>query len=483
MLDNRNATCLVLLLTMMKPLQLSASASSKVSSSSDSLSSLSGPTPASISETQLKELSRAIESGDFFAAEKLLQALPQQVRQSDIEVIILEALVDKGFYRAAAARSKLKKALRLDRSNGNALFEMAVLLMEKRLWRRSEVLLRAAAASPNLSESRRRSLPYYQGVTAFESGRLFESRNHFTRLNWMDAVDFAIRRSSTSYLNDIAGKRPWSVVAPVLFQYESNVLGLDDSTALPEGYTQKGGGKVVYGLFGNYSGLGGKRRGQGPWAFSLRTIASLALERQFQSLNLLFAEAEVTWSALSAEKNPMSVSPSVNAIQVDGKALSHSAQLKLSLNQSDVSVGFEFDATRDSTSDRSVWFSGLARTFEILQGDSFAVVQPTELAVRVPVSEEKGGEYKTDVSLSPGINWSFGKRTSLSLSDQFSWSRISGKSVQYNIMKNGIGLKSSVSVQPFLVLGLGYEFEVAKRTDKSSFSRKSTTTLNVLGLL
>jgi hypothetical protein len=298
----------------------------------------------------------------------------------------------------------------------------------------------------------------------------------------MDTLDFAIRQSSNSYLSDIAGKRPWSVVAPVLFQYESNVLGLDDDSALPEGFKRREGGKVVYGLFGNYSGLGGDHQGRGPWGFALRLIASQAVDKEFQGLNLLYSEAEATWSARSAGKNTITVSPSAYTVRVGGKSLNHAVQLKSSFNQNDFSAGFEFDAARNSDTDRSVWVAGIARNFEILQGEAFAVVHPTELGARIPTSKEKGGEFKTEITLSPGVNWYPSKRVSISLNDRFSFSRISANTARYNLLKNKVGLKSTWSFQPYLTLGASYEFELSKQTHSSTLTRKSTATLSVLGL-
>ncbi|MEY2986990.1 MAG: hypothetical protein RJB13_511, partial [Pseudomonadota bacterium] len=160
-LVSKNAVCILIYWILAMPLASKAASLPSVDELANSL----------------KKLSAAVESGDFFEAENILKTIPEQVRQSQIQILILEALVDKGFYRAGAARLKLKKALRLDRNNGDALFEMAVLLMEKRLWRRSEILLKAASLSATLKDSRRQSLPYYFGVTAFELGRIFESRN------------------------------------------------------------------------------------------------------------------------------------------------------------------------------------------------------------------------------------------------------------------------------------------------------------------
>lgn len=430
----------------------------------------------------IKSLSNAIESGDFFEAENLVKRLPARLREKDAQVIVLEALVDKGFYRADVARSKIKKALGIDRNNGDALFEMALLLMEKRRWKRSEILLRAASVSSSLSESRRRSLSYYLGVIAFESGRIFESRNHFTRLNWMDTLDFAVRQSSTSYLRDIAGRRPWSVVAPLLFQYESNALGLDDSAELPEGYTSRGGAKILYGLFGNYSGVGGTHAGQGPWGYSLRVLASEALEQQFKNLNLVFSEAEVSWSNRSAGKNVINVSSSVNSVRVGGKSVTLSTQIKFGFNQNDFSAGFERDEARDSTIDRSAWILGVSRKFEVLQGDIVGVALPAELVQQIAVAKSLSGENKTELILSPVSSWNISKRATVSLSDQVSLKRISANDSSYTQFKNSLGVKSSVSVQPYLTLSAGYDFEISKRTDKESLTRKSTATLSVLGL-
>lgn len=437
----------------------------------------------------IEKLAGAVESGEFFEAEKIVQSLSPELRKSNPQVMVLEALVEKGFYRTGAARSGLKRALRIDRNNGDALFEMALLLMEKRLWRRAEVLLRAASTSTQLSDSRRHALPYYLGVVAFESGRIFESRNHFIRLNWMDALDYAIRQSSSTYLSDIASKRPWSVATPVLLQHESNALGLPDGEPLPEEYSRRSVGKVVYGLFGNYSGVGAAETGKqtqgqasGPWGFSLRILASNAFDKQFENLNFIFSEAEANWTTHGQEKDVLKVGSLLNSVWVGGTVVTNAALFKLSYNQTDLSVGYELDAARDSITNRSVWVFGLSRVFELMQGDSVTVVHPVDLGVRVPVSREKLGEFRTDLTLAPGMNWYFTKRMSLNLSDQLTLSRVSGQSAQYNILKNGIGLKTSLAIQPYLTMNAGFDYETTMRTDRTALVRKAITTISFLGL-
>ena len=188
------------------------------------------------------------------------------------------------------------------------------------------------------------------------------------------------------------------------------------------------------------------------------------------------------WSGRTAGKNAISVRPAVNSVRVGEKALSHSVQLKLGLNQSDLTAGFEFDAAQESTTDRSVWISSFARTFEIYQGDAIVFLQPTDFGVRIPVSKEKGGENKIELNLAPGLNWYLSKRISVSLSDQISLSRVSGESVQYNLLRNRAGLKSTWTAQPSLTPGVNYEFEISKRSNTSSLTRKSTATVSALGL-
>lgn len=432
----------------------------------------------------VEQLARAVDSGDFFEAEKIRDKIPSDVLKKDVKVLVLDALIEKGFYRTAAARSRLKRALTIDKNHGDALFEMAILLMEKKLWRRAEVLLNAAAVTSSLSDSRRKSVPYYLGVAAFESGRVFESRNHFYRLNWLENLDNTIRQSSMSYLADIAVRRPWSVVVPVLFQHESNVLGLADGAELPSQYTKRSGSKVVYGLFGTWSDAGGARPNQSPWAYAVRMLSSQSLEKEFQSLDLLFSEAEINWRRLASKQGELfKLGSALSLVRLGGRLQTSTVSLKFSSGQLDVSAGYEYDLTRDTATDRSAVISSFSMGFELPQGDSYTLSSPVQLTGRYPMALDKSGEKRVEFTVSPNLNWALTRRLSLTATDRVAVNRVLLEKSQYTSFKNTLGVKSTFSLQPYVALGAGYDFELDKRTDLSGLIRKHTYTINVLGIL
>lgn len=435
-------------------------------------------------EVAVEQLARAVDSGDFFEAEKIVKRIPSDIRKNDLRVLVLDALVEKGFYRTAAAYSRLKRALKMDKSHGDALFEMALLLMEKKIWRRAEVLLNAASVTSSLSDSRRKSIPYYLGVAAFESGRVFESRNHFYRLNWMENLDNTIRQSSRSYLSDIAVRRPWSVVAPVLVQHESNVLGLADGAELPSPYSKRNGSKVVYGLFGTWSDAGGSRPDQSPWTYAVRILSSQALDKEFQTLDLLFSEVELNWRRLASKQGELfKVGSAVSLVRLGGRFQTSTATLKFSSGQIDVSAGYEYDLARSSTTDRSAGVASFASGFELLQGDSYSLSSPAQLTGRLPVALDKSGEKRVELTFSPSFNWAATRRLSFTTADRVAVSRVFLETSQYTSVKNTLGVKVSFSLQPYVALGAGYDFDLEKRTDLSQYVRKHTYTVNVLGML
>ena len=432
-----------------------------------------------------KAIEKALEIDDFFKAEELLKAIPEKQLNGQPRVLVLRALVAKGLYRLDEAEFLLKTALRKNEKYGDALFELALILMEKKNWKDAEVLLYLAGESENLSKGRKSSLPYYLGVVSFESGNVFDARNSFVRLNWRSALDPALEQSAGAYLSRIARVRPWSVVLPLTYQYESNILGIADGATLPENYSQRSGSKLIAGSFFNLSGLGGMTQGEGPWGLGLRLLASKSIPEQFTALNLVFVEPEANWSKFLGERlGIFKLAAVANWVSLGGKAATSSLLLKSTLFETDLSFGYEADLQKNSLLNRSSVFVRGFREAQLWTSSGWGLTMPVEAGARIPIDKNKPGEYRTDFALTPALSWSPQRRVAFKLSEKLGIERITDTQTSaYLLLKNSPGFTLSFTVQPYLVVSGSFSHEWEKNTGQNVMVKKGLASLSLLGLL
>jgi len=430
-------------------------------------------------------IEKALEIDDVFKAEEILKEIPEKQLNSQPRFLVLRALVAKGLYRLDEAEFLLKKALRKNEKYGDALFELALILMEKKNWKDAEVLLYLAGEREYLSKSRKSSLPYYLGVVSFESGNVFDARNSFVRLNWLSALDPALEQSAGAYLSRIARVRPWSVVLPLTYQYESNILGIADDASLPANYSQRSGSKLIAGTLFNLSGLGGIKQGEGPWSLGLRLLASKSIPAQFTALNLLFVEPEANWSKFLGERLGMfKLAAVANWVSLGGKAATSSVLLKSTLFETDLSIGYESDLQKNSLLNRSSVFVRGFREAQLWTSSGWGLMMPIEAGTRIPIDKNKPGEYRTDFALTPALSWRPQRRVSFKLSEKIGIERIiDAQTSEYYFLKNSPGVTVSFTVQPYLVLSGSFSHEWEKNTGQDVRVRKGLASLSLLGLL
>lgn len=446
--------------------------------------SFKAPAQVQTSQPELTEaIETAIENDDFFQAEILLKKVPSN-KLEEPRFLVLRAMVEKGFYRIPEAEQHLKAALRQENDHGDALFEMALIQMEKQNWFDADVLLRLASDAQEMSQRRRSTLPYYLGVASFESGRIFDSKNSFVRLNWHNALDPALERSAAAYLTKIARERPWSLVTPFSYQYESNILGLSDAAELPEGSTQRFGSKLIAGAFFSMSGLGGDKQAEGPWGAGFRLLTTRAIESQFESTNVFFLEAESNWTRLLNEKwGVLRLALVANWVRVGGESTSATVTVKSNLRESELSLGYDADIKFSSPFDRSSFFLRGAREFQLWERGSMVLGLPVDMGIRLPRDKENPGEMRTDVTFSPTFSVFPSKRLSLKLSQKLNAERISDAlTPAYFVTRIAPGLTLSYTAQPYLIVSGSASYEFEKNTIETALVRKTVASLSVLGL-
>ncbi|MBM3381122.1 MAG: tetratricopeptide repeat protein [Betaproteobacteria bacterium] len=432
-----------------------------------------------------KAIETALENEDFFEAEGLLKQVTESVLKEDPKFLFYQAVVAKGLYRLNDAESLLKQSLRKDKSDGDALFEMALLLMEKKKWKDAEVLLYLAGNERSLSQRRQVLLPYYLGVASFESGKIFSARNSFSRLNWANALDPALEQSASAFLGRIARVRPWSIIAPLTWQYESNMLGISEATPLPEGYSQRQGSKVTAGLFTQWNGLGGESSGEGPWGLALRLLSIRALPDEFKALNVLFIEPELNWSRFLGERWGMFKWAAVaNRISVGGEATTASGLLRLTFLEAEASAGYEADLQKSSTSNRSVFLLRVSREWPVWARGSLSLGLPVELGARIPTDKQELGEQRLDAALAPALSWTPMRRVSVKLSEKLAYESVSTASnATVSFLRNTPGLTISYIAQPYLVLSSSVAYELEKKSSDADSLKKASASISILGLL
>jgi tetratricopeptide (TPR) repeat protein len=430
-------------------------------------------------------IEKSLENEDFFEAEALLKQAPEATLKENAKFLFYRAVVAKGLYRLNEAETLLKLSLRKDKNDGDALFEMALLLMEKKRWRDAEVLLHLASEAQGLSARRQSMLPYYLGVASFESGKIFSARNSFSRLNWANSLDPALEQSAGAFLGRIARIRPWSLIVPLTYQYESNMLGIPEATALPEGYSQRQGSKLIAGAFTSWNGLGGTNPGEGPWGLALRLLTIRALPEQFRALNVLFIEPELNWSRFLGEKWGMLKWAAVaNRVSAGGKAMTASGLLRVTFLETEATAGFEADLQKSQSSERSAYVMRLSREWPLWTKGPLTVGLPTELGAKIPVDKKRLGEQRLDAVLAPSLGWTLTRRASLKVGEKFAYERVSDAlSSTYSLIRNTPSLTLSFTAEPYLVLSSSFSFEFEKKSNDPNTVKKASASFSVLGIL
>lgn len=434
--------------------------------------------------TTLRKLEEALEQEDVFTAQELLRVFSDRDIQKNPRLLVAKALVAKILYRKDEAYEILRSALKLNENFAPAQFETALILMERREWKDAEVLLRLSASADDLGRQRRQMVPYYLGVIAFETGRLFTARNSFSRLGWIDGLDPALEQSVGAFLSKIAVQRPWALIAPLTYQYDANVLGLQRGAELPAGFNRRAGYQVIAGLFGSVGGLGGSEAGSGPFGLALRLFTVQNLHQSFHPLNVLFSEAELNWSTLVVQSfGVFRTALTGNLIRAGQKSVSSAAGLKFSFLQTELNLAYEFDLQKNAEIDRSAWSARVFRDQEVFKLRGLAASIPVDAGSKIGVRSNPD-EKRYDLALSPTLTFSPNKRANIKLSEKFSYERISWREQSSESLFRSVpSLGISFSAQPFLILSVGGSFEWQKNMTTQAIVQKGVVTTSLLGIL
>lgn len=436
-------------------------------------------------QQMLMKIEELLEQDNIFDARDLLRGFSESEIEKSPRLLVCKALVFKGLYKFDESYQLLRQALRLDGNFAPAQYETALILMERKQWIDADLLLRLAAGADDLSAQRRLLLPYYLGVIAFETGRLFDARSSFVRLTWNDSLDPALQQSAAAFMSRIARQRPWTMVSPLSYQFESNVLGLPRNTELPSTYKRRSGNKILAGLFANLEGLGGRKKGDGPFGLGLRVLGIRNLDRSFAALDVLFAEAETNWSKYAGrELGILKLATTANYVRAGSKSLTSSAGLKTSLAANELNLAYEADLQKSSTADRS---SALFRFFrdQALGGwGSLTLSLPFDGGYRFPLKKNPA-ERKGDVSLTPSVNYALSKRSSLKLTNKVLGERISSQLIAspHYVLRNTAGLGLTFSLQPYLTVSSNGSYDWERNFKTQSVIQKGVVTISLLGIL
>jgi tetratricopeptide (TPR) repeat protein len=435
-------------------------------------------------EAMLFKLEDAIEKENFFEADELMKSVPSVNIAREPRLLVGKALIAKGMYKLDESYNLLRAALKIDKDFAPAQYEIALILMEKKDWRDAEVLLRLAGTSDLLKGQRKILLPYYLGVIAFETGRLFEARSSFLRLNWNESLDPAVEQSMTAFVSKISKQRPWNVIAPVSWQYDTNLIALPDSAALPAAYSRKGGAKVIAGVFGNLEGLSFAQAPNSSFGLGTRFFAVQHFEKSFRSLDVQFFESELNWTRLlGPELGIFKLGTSINFVRADERPLSSTFAVRGNLKNTELSLGYEGDLQKTSTTNRSSLLVRLFREQSLLSKGGFSLSLPAETGGKFPMATSPA-EARYDLSLTPSLGFAPSKRWNLKFTEKLKMERVkSASQPAFFLTQSSTGLNFSMSVQPYLVTSAGVSYDWEKNQTSGDVVSKSTVSLSLLGML
>lgn len=432
----------------------------------------------------LLKVEELIEQENFLEAQEVFEIFSQIDVEQSSRLLVNKALIAKGLYKQNEAFELLKAALKLNDNYGPAQFEIALILMERKEWADAEVLLRFASASDDIVGQRRLMIPYYLGVIAFETGRLFEARSSFLKLSWNESLDPALAQSTGFFITKIMKQRAWNVISPLSIQYESNVKGLSRS-ALQESASQSHSGfKIIGGLFGSFEGLGGSKPGEGPLGLGLRLFAVQNLNSEYSALNIQFAEAEASVSKyLGPKLGLLKTALTGNYIRAGSRALSSTSGLKLTFFETDLNFAFENDLQRTASVNRTSLLFRIYREQQLMNLGRSQLSLPVDAGFKQPLKKEPG-EKKWDVSLSPAMSYAFSRRFSAKVNGKGAYEKnSSNEQSSFATLRSGAGLSFAYNLAPFLVMSTNGGFDWDKNLQSNAIVQKGTVSVSFLGLL
>ena len=432
----------------------------------------------------LNKLEEAVEKDNFFEADEILKSIPEGNVVREPRLLVVKAMIAKGLYRLDEAYKFLKLALKINRNFAPAQYEIALILMERKVWRDAEVLLRIAAASDSLQGQRRIMLPYYLGVIAFETGRLFEARTSFLRLNWNESLDPAIEQSMTNFVSRISKQRPWSVILPLSLQYDSNLIALPDSAALPAAYSRQQGMKMIAGVFGQLEGIALGQNSAAPFGLGMRFFAVRHFEQTFRSLDVQFVESELNWSRLiNPEWGVLKLAASANFVRANERPLSSTFAMRGNFKNTELMIGYEGDLQKNQGADKTSTLVRVAREQLIANRGAFSFGLPAEMGAKIPLAETPS-ESRIDFALTPTIGFAPFKRWNLKTTEKLRVEHVKSKLQPAGfLVQSSSGFNFSLSVQPYFVTSAGASFEWEKNLQSNEIVKKTTASISLLGIL
>jgi hypothetical protein len=208
------------------------------------------------------------------------------------------------------------------------------------------------------------------------------------------------------------------------------------------------------------------------------------MPRSFKTLDVLLLEQEINWSHFLGERwGMLRLATLANGVNLGGKWMTASAVLKTSIQETELSTGFERDLQKTAQSDRSATLIRATSEYPLWARGNLALSLPAELGSRLPVDKNKLGETRTDVSLAPSLSFMPHRRLSLKWGEKFSYESVASKAAaSYGLVRLNSGFNASFTWQPHLVLSSGMAYELESNTTTKAKVKKATASVSFLGL-
>ena len=440
----------------------------------------------------LKEAKVLIDNEDFFTALEKLEPLTLRTKES-ARIPLYLGMTRKGLYQLVAAEKLLKQARTKDKSLYLAPWHLALMKMEDKKW--APALTYFEDAEPYIPDETVHSaeVNYYKGVTHFQLGNHFSSKNSFTYALWEDSLNFQLKQSSAKFLESIHKQKPWLLVINETVGYDTNILKLTEDQDLPEGFPQRDVFNSVTAVIFSWkqSEKNGEELRTIQQEYGAKAIAIINLTTGFSSLDAYVFEFT---PVQHLPKQKAKITEKVNLLMADGKPTSLTFGVEGAAFSAKLGVNYEHDLLFEEGAEDA---SGVNKS-NIKLNAGYDLIIPGIIGGVLSLGTEATGKFALETSenssttytasLNTGLNWTPATRLSLGLSIPFKYSLVipSSEAPDDAESSNTIDVSGSSTINyfiaPWLTSGISGGYSLQKSSDQDELVNGITFSISLTGI-
>jgi tetratricopeptide (TPR) repeat protein len=443
----------------------------------------------------MKKVEEYAEREDYFEMVNLLSEVEARSSE-DVRISYYLGVANRGLYQISKAEKHLQDATKQDEKFSKAPWQLAQMKMEDKKWDEALEFLNVAEARMEAKDPLASEYYYYSGVANFNASNDFSARNHFMLALWQNDLDAALKQSSGSFLQNLSKKKPWSLVALMGVQYDSNALSLPNGTTLPEGYSAKGVSRFLGG--GVFSYDPGTAAQDAAWymGYDAKAIVLKNLAKAFSQFDAYVLEFGISQThkykgtPLPAEpgtekKEPeiqgYKLSESVELTLLNGKMVKQALKLSFKKAPLELTAAYERDPVNTGEANKNAIGLGQSRPFSLVANDAYSVDLGVDASQKYYLKKSDANAPTFGLTLTPALTVPFSVRTTTRLAIAVG-DDIAFKSPMSSTYKFAPSLSGTHFLTPWLIGILSANYDLTYETPTKNMISKPGASLILTGL-